>query len=96
MSGFRVTPAQLQSMSGNVTRVSADVRDKHAALRAQLSPLFGSEWAGAAASQFTTLYNDFDQHAKGMSDALEGIGQLLSKAGVAYAEVESQIAATFS
>jgi uncharacterized protein YukE len=30
-----------------------------------------------------------------MSDALDGIGQLLAHAGAAYAEVEQQIAASF-
>lgn len=95
MSGFRVTPAQLQSMSGTVARVSGDVRGQHVSLKTQLAPLFGSEWSGGAATQFAALYEQFDQHAKGMSDALEGIGQLLNRAGTAYADVESQIAASF-
>ena len=95
MAGFRVTPAQLQSMSGAVTRVSSEVRGQHMSLKAQLDPLFGSDWSGAAATQFAALYTKFDQSAKAMSDALDGIGQLLNRAGTAYADVESQIAASF-
>jgi WXG100 family type VII secretion target len=95
MSGFRVTPSQLQSMSGTVSRVSNDVRGQHVALKSQLSPLFGSEWSGAAAAQFADLYQQFDQSAKNLSDALDGIGRLLNSAGVAYADVEASIAATF-
>ena len=95
MNALRVTPDQLQSMSGGVVRTSADIRGMQQSLRAQLGPLFGADWAGAAAAQFTALFDQFDQHARGMSDALDGIGALLGRAGSAYADVEQQIAASF-
>ena len=95
MPGLKVTPSQLAALGTAVTRVSADVRGQHQGLKGQLSPLFGAEWSGAAAAQFATLYEQFDQHARGMSDALDGIGQLLAHAGAAYAEVEQQITASF-
>lgn len=95
MSALRVTPDQLQSMSGGVARTSADIRGQQQSLKAQLSPLFGSDWTGAAAAQFATLYDQFDQHARGLSDALDGIGQLLGRAGSTYADAEQQIAASF-
>jgi len=94
-AGLRVTPDQLQLLSGNVVRTSSDVRGAHQSLKGQLSPLFGADWSGQAAAQFTSLYDQFDQHAKGMSDALDGIGQLLARAGSTYAEVEQQIASSF-
>jgi WXG100 family type VII secretion target len=94
-AGFRVAPVQLEALGGAVGRVSTDVRGQHQNLRGQLAPLFGSDWAGAAAAQFTTLYEQFDLHARGMSDALDGIGQLLARAGATYAEVEQQVAASF-
>ena len=46
-------------------------------------------------SQFMTLYEQFDQHAKGLSDALDAIGVVLGRAGHTYAEAEQQIAASF-
>ena len=95
MSALRVTPDQLQTMSGGVARTSGDIRGMQQSLRGQLSPLFGADWTGAAAAQFAALYDQFDQHARGLSDALDGIGQLLGRAGSAYAEVEQQIAASF-
>ncbi len=95
MSGLRVTPSQLQMLGGTVGRVSAEVRGQHQGLRGQLSPLFGADWSGAAAAQFAALYEQFDQHARGLSDALDGIGQLLARAGATYGEVEQQIAASF-
>ena len=95
MSALRVTPVQLQTLSGTVTRTSAGVRSAHQSLTSSLSPLFGAEWSGTAAGQFTTLYEQFDQHARGLSDALDGIGRVLNQAGIAYADVEQQIAASF-
>jgi WXG100 family type VII secretion target len=95
MSGLRVTPAQLETLSGAVARTSGDIRAQQGSLRTQLSPLFGTDWSGAAAAQFTTLFDQFDLHARGMCDALDGIGALLGRAGATYAEVEQQITATF-
>jgi WXG100 family type VII secretion target len=95
MPDLKVTPSQLGALGATVSRVSAEVRGEHQSLKGQLSPLFGADWSGAAASQFAALYGQFDQHARGMSDALDGIGLLLGRAGTAYAEVEQQIAASF-
>lgn len=95
MSGLRVTPTQLEALGSTVAQVSADVRGQHQSLRGRLAPLFGTDWSGPAAVQFTGLYQQFDLHARGMSDALDGIGELLRRAGVTYAEVEHRIAASF-
>ena len=95
MSSLKVTPAQLEALGGATHRACADVRSEHHRLKGQLSPLFGADWTGAAAAQFAALYDNFDQHAKGLCDALDGIGALLVRAGVDYAQVEEQIAATF-
>lgn len=95
MTALKVTPDQLTALSGSVGRTASDVRAAHQSLRGQLLPIFGAEWSGAAAAQFQALYDQFDQHARGLSDALQGIGQLLGRAGSSYAEVESQIAASF-
>ena len=67
----------------------------HNSLKSQLSPLFGADWSGTASAQFSALYEKFDQHAKGLNDALAGIGLLLHSAGANYASAEHQIAASF-
>ena len=95
MSSLRVTPTQLEALGATTHRVSADVRGEQQNLKAQLSPLFGGDWAGPAAAQFAALYEDFDRHARGLCDALDAIGALLVRAGNSYAEVEQQIAASF-
>jgi WXG100 family type VII secretion target len=93
--GLKVTPEQLQALSGNVARTSSEVRGAHQSLKGQLSPLFGADWSGQAAAQFTALYDQFNQSAQGMSEALDGIGQLLGRAGISYAQVEQAIASSF-
>jgi WXG100 family type VII secretion target len=95
VSSLKVTPSQLEALGGTTHRVSADVRGEHQNLKSQLSPLFGAEWTGAAAAQFAGLYDNFDQHAKGLCDALDGIGAMLVRAGSNYAETEQSVAAMF-
>jgi WXG100 family type VII secretion target len=95
MAQLTVTPGQLEGLSSTVVRVSTDMRTQQQSLRGQLAPIFGADWSGAAAAQFQALYNQFDLHARGLLDALDGIGQVLGRAGVAYAEVEQRIAASF-
>ena len=95
MSTLKVTPGQLQALGSTTHRSSAEVRSVHHQLRAQLSPLFGADWSGIAAARFTSLYQDFDVHARGLCDALDGIAGLLVNAGVSYADAEQQIASTF-
>lgn len=92
---LKVTPDQLKTMSGSVSRTAADVAGAHTTLKHQLGPLFGADWSGSAASQFSALYERFDQHAKGLNEALSGIGVLLHSAGTTYANAEQQITASF-
>jgi WXG100 family type VII secretion target len=94
-TGLRVTPQQLDGLGTTCNRTANDVRGQHAALRAQLTPLFGADWSGAAAAQFTALYERFNQSAQGLTEALDGIGRLLGQAGQSYAAVEQQITASF-
>lgn len=95
MSALKVTPQQLADLGGSCNRTATDVRGQHSSLRTQLTPLFGAEWSGAAAAQFTGLYEQFNKNAEGLAAALDGIGRLLSQAGASYAAVEEQITASF-
>jgi len=92
---FKVTPEQLQSLSGQVTKTASDVHGMHTALGGQLQPLNGGEWAGAASAAFNDLYAKFNQNAKGLTEALEGIGKLMNAAGQSYASAEQQIMNSF-
>ncbi|MBV9822528.1 MAG: WXG100 family type VII secretion target [Actinobacteria bacterium] len=95
MTGLKVSPEQLSALGGSCGRTATEVRGQHVSLKSQLTPLFGADWSGAAASQFAALYEQFNKNAEGMTAALEGIGGLLNSAGRSYAAVEQQIAASF-
>jgi WXG100 family type VII secretion target len=94
-NSLRVSPQQLTTLGGSCHRTATDVRGQHATLKVQLSPLFGADWSGSAANQFSALYEQFNKSASGLSAALEGIGSLLSQAGSSYAGVEQQITSSF-
>ncbi|HEY2041422.1 MAG TPA: WXG100 family type VII secretion target [Jatrophihabitans sp.] len=94
-NGLKVSPQQLSALGGNCQRTATDVRGQHTALKARLTPLFGADWSGAAATQFAALYEQFNKSAEGLSAALEGIGTLLSRAGSTYAATEEQISSSF-
>ena len=95
MTGLKVSPQQLSTLGGSCARTATDIRSQQANLKGQLTPLFGADWSGAAATQFAALYEQFNKNAEGLTAALEGIGGLLSHAGQSYAAVEQQIAASF-
>jgi WXG100 family type VII secretion target len=94
MSGIRVTPEQLASMSGRVSSSSASIEGELRTLAGSLAPL-GSDWAGVAQERFQALWAEWQKSAEGLHEALSGISQLLGQAGSSYAEAERQIAASF-
>jgi WXG100 family type VII secretion target len=95
VAGLRVTPQQLTGLGATCSRTATDVRGQHTVLKGQLSPLFGTDWSGSAAAQFTELYEQFNANALGLTEALDGIGRLLGQAGQSYAAVEQQITSSF-
>lgn len=95
MTVIKVTPEQLQQLSGSVSSGSADIAATLSGLHGQVGPLVGGEWAGAASSQFNALWQQWQQSARGLTEALAGMSSLLGQAGAAYAQAEQQIAASF-
>ncbi len=93
--GIKVTPEQLHALSGNVHRGSATIAHSLSSLHGQIAPLVGSDWAGAASTQFSTLWERWQRSAKELNSALQGISQLLGSAGTSYADAERHIASSF-
>jgi WXG100 family type VII secretion target len=94
MSGIRVTPEQLQSLSGRVRSGAGGIEGELGSLASSLAPL-GSDWAGQAQAQFQTLWADWQRNAKGLNEALQGIATLLQQAGSAYQRAEDAVASSF-
>lgn len=95
MSGFRVTPEQLQALSSRVAAGSAGIEGELRTLGAAVAPL-GSDWAGLAQARFQALWAEWQRSAEGLHQALTGISQLMGQAGMAYAEAEQAVAASFA
>lgn len=95
MSGIKVTPEQLQALSGSVARGSGEIEGQLRALGGTVAPLVGGDWAGQAQQRFTALWEEWQRSAQGLKHALDGISQLMTQAGSAYAQAEQQIASTF-
>jgi WXG100 family type VII secretion target len=94
MTGIRVTPEQLQSLSGQVGAGSASIETELRSLSSSLAPL-GSDWAGVAQARFQALWAEWQRSAEGLHAALTGISQVLAQAGSAYADAEQAIATSF-
>ena len=94
-SGIKVTPEQLSALSGTVQRGAGEIDGALSGLRAQLAPLQGGDWAGAAAAQFVALWEQWQRGARDVNQSLIGISALLGNAGSAYAQAESAIAGSF-
>ncbi len=95
MSGIKVTPEQLQALSGQVARGSGEIEGQLRGLGNTVTPLVGGDWAGQAQQRFTALWDEWQRSAQGLKHALDGISQLMAQAGSAYAQAEQQIASTF-
>ena len=95
MNGIKVTPEQLNALSGQVSRGSGEIEGQLRVLSGTIAPLVGGDWGGQASQRFTALWEEWQQSARSLKHALDGISQLMAQAGTAYANAESQIAATF-
>src|SRR3954465_5210188 len=95
MSGIKVTPEQLQTLAGQVSRGSSEIEGQLRVLGNTGSPLMGSDWSGQASQRFTTVGDEWQRSAAGLKHALDGISQLMTQAGQSYAQAEQQIAGSF-
>ena len=95
MSGIKVTPEQLNALSAQVARGSGEIEGQLRALAETVSPLVGGDWGGQASQRFNALWEQWQQSARGLKDALDGVSALMGQAGSAYADAEAHIAATF-
>ena len=95
MSGIKVTPEQLQALAGQVSRGSGEIEGQLRVLGSTISPLMGGDWSGQASQRFTSLWDEWQRSAQGLKHALDGISQLMTQAGQAYAQAEQQIAVSF-
>lgn len=93
-SNIRVTPEQLQQVSGQLRNGASNVEGVLGQLATSVAPL-GSDWAGVAQARFQELWAQWQRNAKGLNEALTGISTLMAQASAGYADTEAQIASSF-
>lgn len=95
MAGYKGEVAQFtaahQKVSDNKTTIDQELRK----LRSNMENTAG-QWEGQAASAFRNLMNRFEEDALKLSQALQGIAELLQQAGSQYEAQEEEHSSSFS
>lgn len=89
---IKVTSEDLMSVSSSLQSGAGEIDSRLKSMQGQVQSLIESGWQGAASTQFGSLYQEWNQGAAQLNQALEGISQLLSNASRTYAETEQAIA----
>ena len=91
---MRVEIATLDAMAGQCRAEAADTAARHAALSAGITSSVLEGWTDSqAAARFSELYEKWRLSSQGVSEALTGMGQLLTSVASAYQQHESEMAA---
>ena len=94
MAVYKVSSEVLNDAAGKLTSGSGEAQELLSRLRSLVDSL-GSEWEGAGAGAFNDLYAEFNQAGGQLTEALDGIAAMLSKAATYYAESEANVASAF-
>jgi len=90
----KVDIATLQHMAGQCRSEAADTAARHAQLSSGINTSVLDGWTDSqAAVQFSDLYEHWRLSAQGVSDALTGMGTLLTSVAGAYQQHEADMAA---
>ena len=91
---MKVDIATLTTMAGQCQSEAADTTARHATLSAGINSSVLEGWTDSqAAVQFSELYEKWRLSSQGVSDALTGMGQLLTSVASAYQQHETELAA---
>ena len=91
---MKVDIATLDTMAGQCRAEAADTSARHATLSAGINSSVLEGWTDSqAAVQFSELYEKWRLSSQGVSEALTGMGQLLTSVAAAYQQHETEMAA---
>ena len=91
---MKVDIATLQSMAGQCRGEAAETAGRHATLSSSINTSVLDGWTDSqAALQFTQLYEQWRMSAQGVSEALTGMGTLLTSVAGSYQQHEADMAA---
>jgi WXG100 family type VII secretion target len=90
----KVDIATLQSMAGQCRSEAAESAARHATLSSSVNTSVLDGWTDSqAAVRFSELYEQWRLSAQGVSDALTGMGGLLTNVAGSYQQHEAEMAA---
>jgi WXG100 family type VII secretion target len=90
----KIDIATLQSMAGQCRAEAADTATRHAHLSSNINSSVLDGWTDSqAAVRFSELYEQWRLSAQGVSDALNGMGTLLTNVAGSYQQHEADMAA---
>jgi WXG100 family type VII secretion target len=90
----KVDIATLQSMAGRCRTEAAEATARQATLSSSINSSVVEGWTDSqAAARFSELYEEWRRSAQGVSDALNGMGGLLTHVAASYQQHESDMAA---
>jgi WXG100 family type VII secretion target len=90
----KVDFATLQSMAGRCQSEAAETTARHASLSSGINGSVLDGWTDSqAAVRFSELYEQWRVSAQGVSDALTGMGTLLTNVAGSYQQHEADMAA---
>ncbi len=91
---MRIELATLNTMAGQCQAEAAETESRHATLSAGINSSVLEGWTDSqAAVRFTELYEKWRLSSQGVSEALTGMGQLLTNVASAYQQHETEMAA---
>lgn len=91
---MKVDIATLQSMAGRCRSEAADAAARQATLSSSINTSVLDGWTDSqAAARFSELYEEWRRSAQGVSDALTGMGGLLTGVATSYQQHEADMAA---
>ena len=91
---MKVDIATLQSMAGQCQAEAAETASRHATLSSSVNTSVLDGWTDSqAAVQFSSLYEQWRLSAQGVTDALTGMGGLLTPVAGSYQQHEADMAA---
>ncbi len=91
---MKVDIGTLQSMAGQCRSEAAETAGRHATLSSTINTSVLDGWTDSqAAARFSELYEQWRLSARGVSDALTGMGGLLTGVASSYQQHEADMAA---
>lgn len=90
MNKLTVQSEDLHDQSNNIAKGAADVNGVLAQLTSQIANL-AAQWEGGASQAFQSRWQDWQNSARQVHDAMENMGQFLGQAAQSYEQTEAGI-----